>query len=60
MSGVFDSKYYQLRFICRDDRFHRNLWTRRTMMTWTLLVWLMIQHNYHHHHLHHQWNITEK
>ena len=48
-SAVVYSEHYQIPFIGARHLLHRNLRTRRTVMTWMHLVWLMIHCNYHHH-----------
>ena len=51
--AVAYSVYYQLFFICGHHLLHRNLRTRRAVMTWTHSVRLMIDSNYHrNYHLH--------
>jgi hypothetical protein len=43
--------YYQLLSSPGHSLLHLNLRTRHTVITWTHLVWLMINSHYHHHHL---------
>jgi hypothetical protein len=53
MSAVVYSVYYQLSFVRGRHPLHHNLRSRRTVMTWTHLILLMIHSNYHHNYHHH-------
>jgi hypothetical protein len=53
MSAVVYLVYYQVPFIRGSHFLHRNLRSRRTVMTWTHLIRLMIHSNYHHIYHHH-------
>ena len=53
MSAVVYSVYYQLHSIRGLHLLHRNLRTRRTVMTWTHSVRIMIYSNNHHKYHHH-------
>ena len=53
MSAVVYSIYYQLHFVSGDHLFHRNLRTRRTVLTWMHSVRLMVHYHYHHNYHHH-------